>query len=152
MKTNVTYLNKAYNINPDKGVVFCMLDFMIDLNKIPGIEMLVHNDDFVQYMNKITDEYKGFATFEYLNCLDDFGRIYIRTTGIAKCSPNDNFDEELGKKIALTRTQKKAFQIAKDFYWNIFSILMKDVNNIVRLGVNCDSSAYICKAHEYKLG
>ena len=152
MKTNVTYLNKAYNINPDKGTVFCMLDFMIDLNKIPGIKMLVHNDNFVLFMNKITDEYKGFATFEYRDCLDDFGRILVRTTDIAKCSPNDNFDEELGKKIALTRTQKKAFQIAKDFYWNIFSILMKDVDNIVRLGVNCDSSAYICKAHEYKLG
>ena len=47
-KTGVRYLNVQYNVNPGKRVVACHLTFGLNLNRLPHIEMLKDNDEFIR--------------------------------------------------------------------------------------------------------
>lgn len=155
MKTNVKYLNSWYNVNSNKGTVFCKLTFGIDLDKITSIDLVRNSPKYHKLINDLTNPYTGIATLEYQNQdNDDFccsEMLVFKTYGIAYCSGEDKFNESFGKKLANTRAQRESFKIAKEFYDSLFEILMTEVHNIVRLSMNCDSVAYKCKGHELNL-
>lgn len=151
MRTNVTYLEQTYNINPDKGKVYCKLKFGINLNKIEAIKAVCNLDEYNNFINDLTNNYTGIASIEFKYDKNYDEMLVFETGGLAKCSDNDNFDAELGKKLASTKAQRSAFRIAKDFYRFIQKILLNYLCNNSTLIYNCDVVADKCKQHEFDL-
>jgi hypothetical protein len=142
-KTGVRYLNVQYNVNPDKRVVACHLTFGLNLNRLPHIEMLKDNDEFIKLAE---NEF-------HVECWtindDSFCEPHVVTDIIAfaDCAPDDEFDAELGKKIALTRAQAGAFDTAAYIYEKIQDIFIKAANDIDIRYENCVESIEKCNNH-----
>ena len=152
MKTNVTYLETKYHINQKKAKVHCLLEFGIDLTKIPGIEHLLVMPRFIKYIEDLTNKYTGVAAFIRIPKGSDVGIVVFKTDGLACCSKKDKFDVALGKKIASTRAQKKSFLIARDFYDTILNIIDTDYYvKIENMYLNCIKTFDKCSNHEKDL-
>ena len=52
--------------------------------------------------------------------------------GLAKCLEEDEWNSEKGKKICQTKAKQKAFKKAFALYQDIFTHLMKSVNDVLR--------------------
>lgn len=142
-KTGVRYLNVQYNVNPGKRVVACHLTFGLNLNRLPYIEMLKDNEEFI---NLIEREFR----VEEWTISDDLlyePHVVTEVVAFADCAPEDEFDEVLGKKIALTRAQSGAFDTAAYIYERIQDIFLKAANEIdIRLE-NTIESIDKCNKH-----
>lgn len=150
MKANVVYLNQVFNINPDKQSVWCGLTYGIDLSKIPGISTLINNKEFENLLTDLTNEYTGIADYEFSD-EDGFGMIIFNTSGLAKCSKEDNFDADLGKKISSTRAQENAFKEAAKFYDQVLIIIENTFDGIYGFYEGCIIASQKCKQHVYDL-
>lgn len=149
MKTNVTYLNQKFNVNPKKNTVHCLLTWYINLNNIPGIEYLTNGmDEFNKYIKKYIDS--GVEWYEDSKTKGVGGLKFV-TKGIAKCAPGDNFDEKLGRHLALTRAQREAFNISCQFYTGIYGIINSIFKGIGNLAINSFWSRENCHKHECDL-
>lgn len=69
----------------------------------------------------------------------------------AKCHPDDKFDLEEGKKIALTRAQAKAFNEAKQYYSNVMKVYQTYVNMYEKLIAGCEDAKAKCLSHANEL-
>ena len=142
-KTGVRYLNVQYNVNPGKRVVACHLTFGLNLNRLPYIEMLKDNEEFI---NLVEREFR----VEEWAINDDFlyePHVVTEVVAFADCAPEDEFDEALGKKIALTRAQSGAFDTVAYIYERIQDIFLKAANEIdIRLE-NTIESIDKCNKH-----
>ena len=58
-------------------------------------------------------------------------------TAKARCSPNDVFNEAIGKKIAKSRAKIKAFKTAKNAWNCIAEVFIKKANKASRIADNC---------------
>lgn len=149
MKTNVVYLNQDYYVNPKKKSVCCKLIFGIDLEKIPGINMLVQNQEFNDFIDELTNSKDGVAYYD--SDASSYGMLVFETIGLAKCDPKDNFDESLGKKISSTRAQQDAFESARIIYDNILAIVEDTFDNLYGLLDGSIKASKKCKNHVYDL-
>ena len=146
LKTGVSYLDVKYNWNENKRVVACHLKWGINLSRVPFIDMLSGSTRFKNFLNKFNIE-------EWEN--DETGDVSIyavlELTGLAYCDPSDNFDVELGKKIALTRAQQGAFEDA-EYFWNMCEdIMLEAANRFSAISENCVGSYTKCKDHVNEL-
>lgn len=135
-KTGVRYLNVQYNVNPGKRVVACHLTFGLNLNRLPYIEMLKDNEEFINLVER------EFRVEEW--AIDDSffyePHVVTEVVAFADCAPEDEFDEVLGKKIALTRAQSGAFDTVAYIYERIQDIFLKAANEIdIRLENSIES-------------
>lgn len=148
LKTKVHYLKPSYDFRPEKGQVICTLDFFINLNEIPCIETLWNNKKFQKLISR-------FRIYEYYD--GTYPDIEMTINGYADTNEGDTFDQEFGRKIALTRAQKKAFKIAREFYYDCFKIISDLIygNNVTlgleNLSINCHASYNNCHCHIRKL-
>ena len=104
IKTGLMYINKGFEIDKQAGIVKCNLYFSLLGRK---------NNPIFKINNKET----------LLNICPEFRRTtfpYFESTGVARCSNGDVFDEEFGKRLALTRAQDKAFRIASNIYAKLY--------------------------------
>ena len=145
-KTNVKYVNKAYGVNENEKTVTCTLDYVIDLDKIPGINVLYEFDEFKNFINTLI-YYKGV---KHIN-QNIYGALQFRVRQIAFCSTEDEFDELTGKRLALTRAQKLAFRGTKYFYDTILTMLDKYYTSLLNLCQNCYDAEQKCHNHEFEL-
>lgn len=145
-KTGVRYLNVNYKVNKGKRIVTCILTAGICFNKLPFIGMLMGCDNWNRGMNKARIErWRNEETGQ----LETYYAFDI--VGFANCSPEDKFDEEKGKKIALTRAQQGAFDEAGGFYAFCEDCLLEAANRMAELRENTDSSYFSCKDHAQEL-
>ena len=95
-----------YYINEEKRTVVAIIKCDINLpNKI-------FDRVFVNYQGDV----KNSPVANGYCCYNDFC-INKRFVGIAKCSPNDTFNVEFGKKLALQRAKvKKAKAVEKKYF------------------------------------
>jgi len=136
-------LNVQYNVNPGKRVVACHLTFGLNLNRLPHIEMLKDNDEFIKL---VENEFR----VEDWTINDDYlyePHVVTEVVAFAECAPEDEFDAELGKKIALTRAQAGAFDTAAYIYEKIQYCLLKAINDIGIKYDNCVESIDKCNNH-----
>lgn len=77
-----------YVVNEDKKAVVCITEVYLDT------PMIDSNNYSASFYNEMYRE---------------------RVVGVAKCSPNDTFDVEIGKQIAYARAENKAYAIAKAY-------------------------------------
>ena len=145
-KTGVRYLNVNYNVNENKRTVACVLTAGINLDRLAYREMLDGSDNFCRFMSKVNIEsWENVDTGE----INDFYTFQI--VGFAVCDPDDKFDPELGKKIALTRAQQGAFDEAGGFYGFCEDCLLEAANRMAELRENTDCSYFSCKDHANEL-
>ena len=71
---------------------------------------------------------KCIITFEDPYC-NNVKRV---VTGVAKCNPNDTFDETLGRRIAEGRAKRAMFQKLDDSAWNMSKLLAIECDKQVR--------------------
>ena len=89
-----------YHVNKEKGVVVAVLK--CDPHEV--------HDVFCNLLYKHFNQ-GAIALYGDKNVIDS------RYVGIARCSENDKFDEEFGKKLALARAKvKKSYAIYNKFY------------------------------------
>ena len=145
MKTNVYYLDQKYNVNEKKRCVHCRLTFGIKMHNIPGIDMLERNDEFLAFMDYITD-------IDSIGEYDNEKNMFVATVeAMSRCDDSDVFDEDFGRKLALTRAQKHAFSLASLFYQEIKMILAKTLKELNDFEFNCDVSKENCQQHCWDL-
>ena len=155
MKTNVVYLNQEFNVNPEKQAVHCRLIYGINLDSIPGIQLLDNSDIFKDYIDDLSNPYNGICEYYDEAVEDRTGTIFytdrgwliFETEGISKCAPNDNFNAELGKKVASTRAQENAFKDANMFYEDIKTIVNAEFNGLDTVIRGTLNAINKCKKH-----
>jgi hypothetical protein len=147
LKTGVSYLNVKYNCNENKRVVACHLKWGINLNRVPFIEMLNGSVRFDEFLNN----YFNLEEWENQETGDIDLYAVSELTGFADCDPRDNFDIELGKKIALTRAQEGAFEQAQVFWNKAEEVMLEAANRFSVISENCDDSHKKCKDHTKEL-
>lgn len=151
-KTNLTYVRKSYGVNPKKKFVKCVLDYEINLDKIPGIQYLAQMPDFENYINTLAYQYNvPVYDTDCEGIPSEYGVIMFTTEGMAQCADGDTFDESLGKKLALTRAQRKAFSNADEFYGNLCDITENVFEGLYCLQYGALKSSTKCKIHEHEL-
>ena len=111
-KTNVKYEKILYSPNIETKTVNCELHYSINLAKWPFIGgVKLPNNDILRIAKKLgaikigRDIKTGYPN-----------RLYFVSFAKATCQEGDVFDVILGKKIALTRCQAKAFEHTCRFY------------------------------------
>ena len=94
--TNRSRKNATYHINKDKRVITCVL----------------HNctDDFNDFEHSVHDKRERRLVVAYLYAGFAMKKGYV---GIARCAPEDEWDEEKGKLLAFHRA-KRAYDV--DFF------------------------------------
>jgi hypothetical protein len=96
-------------------------------------EFLNNNFNIEDWINEDNDEIGTYAVLE--------------VTGLAYCNPSDNFDLELGKKIALTRAQSGAFDDAQMFWNKAEEVMLEAANRFSVISENCNDSINKCINH-----
>lgn len=114
-----------YHINRDKGVVVAKLGTE---KGIDWLDRLWNN--YVQVCFALKDtplkDNRGYPKDEvalYLKVMDDDRKAW-KARGIAKCSPEDVYDEKTGKLIAKKKLQDK-------FYCLLHRVFVKNYNSLV---------------------
>ena len=141
-KTHLEYVEHKEYVNAKQGICVSVLTFRIKLSNLPEYDMLWDFEPLKKYINTLDHR------------IDDIFNEYVYYTvrGKSICSRNDTFDEELGKHIALTRAQEKAFKTAANFYLNIFNIMHRNLMcKYDTLLSNCLCSAINEHNHIHKL-
>lgn len=64
-----------------------------------------------------------------------FGKFTVKA--VAKCNPNDTFDEAIGRKIAESKAKVKAFRIAKNIWSCIAKRLLNEHTIAMEMYSNC---------------
>lgn len=106
-KIKVVYAaDPIYSVNKEKRMVTCVLQYNIS---IPSLEDKTGVDPSGQWQKPSAHvhPYTGSLMSVYSRSL--FEGKKLKAIGHAVCSPDDEFDEEVGKKIALTRAENKAY-------------------------------------------
>lgn len=134
-KTHVEYVTHKEYVNAKKGICVSVLTFRINLNKLPEYDNLLW--DFAPFR-------KYVRSLDYVVDFENDSKEYVYWTvrGKATCNSRDTFDEELGKHIALTRAQEKAFEKAEVFYTEVFGLIRDNLlSRYNELLLNCYEAA-----------
>ena len=131
MKTTLNYVNVDYSVNG--STIVCNLVAELDIWRVKNMSSFFEIYDVRSYIKRFTDKH---------------GRVLIHTTGRATCSPEDVFDEVLGKHIAYTRAQEAAFWAAYDFYNEVERRAVLDLDNTIN---NCAMSSISCSKHYHTI-
>ena len=100
--------NVTYYINEEAGVVVAK----INAEKYEPFNVAESVIDKIRRADEHNSPYEVFACGGFKKLMLD--KAYV---GVAKCSPEDKFDLETGKKIALARAQVKYHAALHDSLW-----------------------------------
>ena len=102
-RNRVKILGTQFFTNAEEGVVVCVMKVDFNVIKHPAFK------DMPRWVIAST-----YAT-------EEERRDCIIVKGIARCSPEDTYNEELGKKIAESKAKAAAFKAAHNFYTEIMA-------------------------------
>lgn len=108
-KTRVKYLNINYFVEGNR--VSCDLYFTIQFSKTPNMDFMVSRAAKICSKYNVVRDNTHFD--EHENVV--FQPVF-KLRGFATCHKSDKFDFETGKRIALTKAQRKAFNMAYKIY------------------------------------
>lgn len=100
----------VFTVNTKKGIVTCVLRYRI---LIPEISSDGWNDNKKNNSRPLNGT--GFYTGQYDKVLTSIG--------MAKCGPDDTFDEKIGKEIAEARAENGAYMTASNKVAALFTFL-----------------------------
>ncbi len=102
----IRFGDAVYFVNKKKGNVACKLSGTL---KLPFVEMPYEEDE---------------PLYRYA-----FNK-HIEVVGVATCSPDDEFDENRGKRIALAKAENEAYNLAKKHLVD-YQRFLEDANEAV---------------------
>lgn len=149
MKTNVVYTSKVFGVSEKNRTVKCVLTYEVNLDKIPGMSVMMELDDVRDYLDSLLCEKSAsISDIDSYWRMSENGVLSFKTEGFATCSPSDEFDEELGKKIALTRAQRNAFNRMAIMYSNLYDIVYNALcERLGGLEFGCAEAFAKCSEH-----
>lgn len=139
-KTNVKYTNVKYEFDEQQKSVKCILDYDILLAKYPFNQLEFKLDFLTEALKECN--VSGIYLDEDVNF-----NVEMQSIGTATCHDNDTYDEEIGKRIALTRAQAKAFEKTCRVYDCICHKLSDVIDEGIRYINNSWTSANRCWEH-----
>ncbi len=89
------------------------------------------DEDAFKYINKRLPDYLKMG-----RCPDEL-KMPFKFTGVAKCDPNDEWDEELGKVIAENRALIKYYNTIVTIYANYVEAITGSTKKVVEQVSNC---------------
>lgn len=95
MEFKLTFWDPVYYVNEDKKIVTCRLKHRFRSTDDKMFEMIIR--EIGDYVNK----YKS----------DKLLGDVLESVGVARLDPDDNFDIEVGKKIASARAETNAYKM-----------------------------------------
>ena len=122
MKSNLKIEKIDYRVNEEKRTVACILTCNMQLRKHPAYAMHFYSQ-WRKRMPKV----------------DCNGKFTVSAT--AKCSEDDTFDVEVGKRIAESRAKQKAFGIAGRVYVEVFNEVIRAAR-LISLSIDACANAY----------
>ena len=138
-KTNVSYIN--VKSTAADNVTTVELLFGINLEKIPCVYGL---ENVGVDVKRIFEKYSSFVNVQGTMAL-------FTVTGVAKCNAEDIevMDSVVGYRIALSAAQKKAFNVAKRLYKDLFDETLKTfVEPLVDYKVGSQKAEINCANHK----
>lgn len=105
-------------INEEKGIVVCKLT---DCRTIPA-------DRIIKY----APHFDLWAGTSRTSCI-----IHDEYTGVAKCSPEDTFDIEVGKNIALRRAKAKRAKAINQAIAQQINYVTREIEILKKHGFSC---------------
>ena len=108
LNTHIKKIPVIYHINRDKGVVVAKLDTELGID---WLSWLWHR--YIQVGSILSNG--GYHIEDDVNlnfnAIDIEGRKAWQARGVAKCSPEDTYDEKIGKLIAKKKLQDKFYRL-----------------------------------------
>ena len=104
-----------YKVYADKGIVVAII------RPCPGEAIEEFN---TKYMAQTTS---GVGIYCRINKAGDHFAMPAKLTAVAKCHPEDTFNEELGKRIAFNKLRKKYNESMNKRLYKILTCLHKSV-------------------------
>lgn len=127
MKNKVCIRESKFHINRGSKTVVCVLDVNLQLQSHPAWDVI-----FRDY-------------WKHLPFIKNYGDFKVR--GIARCSDDDIFDEDKGRKIAESRAKARAYDIACKVYLAISNSLDKYGKEIENTLGACVMAKEVEEAH-----
>ena len=112
MKVRIGKEDCKFYVNKEKGTIACVINIVDDR----PIQYAAHN-----FLSEL--EYNGIQIWPQIK-----SKLRTSYVGLAKCSPQDEWNEEIGRKIAFARA-KIAFY--KDFF-RVFREYLMRLNDAAR--------------------
>lgn len=127
MRNRVKITKASYIVNPEKKVVDCVLECDMQLQKHPA---------WIDIYPKM---------WANLPLVDLCGTFKVRA--IARCNEEDAFNEEVGKRIALSRAKGKAFATAAKVYREIEKYFLNCAALVNESVEACEQTVKVEEAH-----
>lgn len=127
MRNRVKITKASYIVNPEKKVVVCVLECDMQLQKHPA---------WIDIYPKM---------WANLPLVDLDGTFKVRA--IARCNEEDAFNEEVGKRIAESRTKGKAFATAAKVYKEIEKYFLNCAALVNESVEACEQTVKVEEAH-----
>ena len=105
-------VNTKFFVNKEKGIVVCVIDM--------NLGMIA--DRFKKYDILIPDSY---VLYDY----------HVTFKGIAKCAPEDTFDENYGKRLAEYRANVKRQRAVNKAFRKYIDMLYKNIDRMTTYGM-----------------
>lgn len=102
----VYYGNPIYSVNEEKRTVTCVLYYRISIPSLDDNTGIDPNSQLGKPSNHV-HPYTG--SLMHVRSYAMYEGKPLKVIGRAVCSPEDEFNEEIGKKIALTKAENKAY-------------------------------------------
>lgn len=124
--------NQCHHFFYDGDITVCRLEFTIDLNDIPGINMFNSEmrKDFIRELYNLS----GVNITNLSGCWD----LDLSVIGKTVVKGNDTYDKTTGERIALTKAQRSAFLAAKNIVEIAMNTVDKYVNRPMQVKYCCD--------------
>lgn len=147
-RTGVCFYDRKVWVNHEKKVVAVKQYAYVDLTR----------DEFfvaetIPEIQNILDNYRDVHPSGKCNAhVDSRGYLVIEATGVARCNEVDEFDEDLGVKLATTRAQERIFAAAGKFFdtivYTVQQLFMFKFEDYVMGNYN---AAIQCVLHAFEL-
>lgn len=141
MKTGLKFFGKEVKQINNKNVTVVIENAYIDFMGVPGLMNAYKTCNAVkEYVDNHPNMYEvGLAGNPIM---------IFKGSGVAKCNPEDNFDEKIGFRIAETRAQRAIFKTVAKFYNDILKIIDESFyNDLIDKATNSYDSVYACNDH-----
>ena len=139
-RTRVKYLNTTYVV--DKNTVSCDLYFTIQFSKTRSMNFVLPR------IVNICTKYNIVGDNSYID--EDENIIFqpvFKYSASATCHKSDKFNFDVGKRLAQTKAQAKAFNVAHKVYDEIRDIVLRINEEVSELMDNCNIAYNNCLDH-----
>lgn len=144
MKTGLKFFDRKVIRNKENGMTIVLQSAALQLDDVHGL---------ANVFNMIPAVYDLITSSRYY-FEDSDGNTYLvfDGKGISKCSPEDEYDDVTGFKIAETRAQKDIFKKVADFYSGLTTFIEKAFyDDLTDKMTNTMDAVYSCDDHEIEL-